>query len=235
MGYVIRRSRGPRPCALARLGSFMLGVVAVAGCAVGPSYHTPEPHVPQTFDAVSRGAASRTPLDAASNGNATNVDMAGWWHALNDPELDSLVARAVQSNPDALIALNRLQAARTYEIAIVGSALPEVSASGAAGRGTGSDLSRGHADQALRSADTSSGLQHINQLGGFDAVWEIDLFGKYRREMQAARADAQATAAHRNAVLITVISDVARAYVDLRGLQVRASVLHAATRLPISM
>ncbi len=227
MRYVGRKSGRPRSCNLARLASLMLGVVVIAGCAVGPSYHTPESHVPPTFDADGRGAAGPASTDTASTGKSTNVDIAGWWHALNDPELDSLVARAARSNPDALIALDRLQAARTYEIAIVGSALPEVSASGAAGRGTGSDLSRGHADQALRSADTSSGLQHINQLGGFDAVWEIDLFGKYRREMQAVRADAQATAAQRNAVLITVISNVARAYVDLRGLQVRASVLHA--------
>ena len=157
----------------ARLASVVLGAVAVASCAVGPDYHTPEAHVPGTFDAVIRGAAGPAARDVPANSNATtNVDLAGWWHALNDPELDSLVDRAVRSNPDALIALDRLQAARTYEIAIVGSALPEVSASGAAGRGTGSDLSRGHADQALRSADTSSGLQHINQLGGFDAVWE---------------------------------------------------------------
>jgi NodT family efflux transporter outer membrane factor (OMF) lipoprotein len=204
-----------------RLGIFLLTAVAMASCAVGPNYRTPDTHVPATFDAVANGNAT------ASSNAATSVDVARWWHALNDPELDSLVERAVRSNPDLQIALDRLQAARTYEIAIVGSALPEVSASGAAGRGTGSDLSRGHADQALRSADSSSGLQHINQLGGFDAVWEIDLFGKYRREMQAARADAQATAAQRNAVLITVVSDVARAYVDLRSLQMRASVLHA--------
>ena len=212
---------------LTRVATFLLTAIAVASCAVGPDYHTPDAHVPTTFDAVTRGVASPAVSSTADPAVSSDVDVAAWWHALNDPELDSLVERAVRSNPDLQIALDRLQAARTYEIAIVGSALPEVSASGAAARGTGSDLSRGHADQALRSADTSSGLQHINQLGGFDAVWEIDLFGKYRREMQAARADAQATAAQRNAVLITVVSDVARAYVNLRGLQMRASVLHA--------
>jgi NodT family efflux transporter outer membrane factor (OMF) lipoprotein len=56
-------------------------------------------------------------------------------------------------------------------------------------------------------------------------VWELDIFGKYRREIEAARADTQADAAARNAVLVSVVSDVARAYVDLRGLQVRAAVL----------
>ena len=245
---------------LTRLACLVATAITVASCALGPSYHTPDVHLPATFDRIARepvgqaaggpvsqavdepvGQAARAGASAGNNsakpaGNngwmptdnpTSNVDMTSWWHALNDPELDSLVERAVRSNPDLQIALDRLQAARTYEIAIVGAAMPEVSASGAAGRGTGSDLSRGHADQALRSADTSGGLQHINQLGGFDAVWEIDLFGKYRREMQAARADAQATAAERNAVLITVVSNVARAYVNLRGLQMRASVLRA--------
>jgi NodT family efflux transporter outer membrane factor (OMF) lipoprotein len=202
---------------LARLGSALLSAVGIVSCAVGPNYRTPDTHVPAKFEAVSGTDSHGVP----------EVDLATWWHALHDPELDSLIDRAVHSNPDLQIALDRLQAARTYEIAIVGTVLPDVQASGAAARGTGSDLGRGRADQSLISADSSSGVQHINQIGGFDSVWEIDLFGKYRREMQAARFDAQATAAQRNAVLITVISDVARAYVDLRGLQMRASVLHA--------
>ncbi len=61
--------------------------------------------------------------------------------ALNDPELSSLVARAVEANPDVQMALDRLQAARTYEISMVGTVLPTAEASAAAGKGTGSDLS----------------------------------------------------------------------------------------------
>ena len=59
---------------------------------------------------------------------------------------------------------------------------------------------RGRAAQPPGSADNTSGLKHINELGGFDSVWELDVFGKYRREIEAARADAQATLAQRNAV-----------------------------------
>jgi NodT family efflux transporter outer membrane factor (OMF) lipoprotein len=80
------------------------------------------------------------------------------------------------------------------------------------------------------SADNTSGLKHINELAGFDAIWQIDVFGKYRREMQAARADAQADLAQRNQVLIAVIANVARAYVDMRGLQTRASILRNAQK-----
>jgi len=152
-------------------------------------------------------------------------ELATWWRSLNDEELNSLVDRAVRSNLDLQIALDRLQQARAYEAVVLGYALPEVDASGAAGRGTGSDLSKGRADQALRSADNGTGLQHINTIVGFDAVWELDLFGKFRREFQAVRAETDAVRAARYDVLTSVIGNVVQAYVDLRGLQVRAGIL----------
>ena len=81
----------------------------------------------------------------------------------------------------------------------------------------------------MRSADTGAGLQHINTIAGFDAVWEIDLFGKFRREFQAVRAETEAARAARYEVLTSVIGNVVRAYVDLRGFQVRAGILHHAS------
>ena len=206
-----------------------LAFTILAGCAVGPNYHTPDEHPPADFAAVhgKSAVASRATSEAPQ---ATVVDFATWWSALNDPELDSLVTRAVAANPDVLMALDRLQAARTYEISIFGAELPTAEASAAAGRGTGSDLSRGRASNILRSADDSSGLKQINEIGGFDALWQIDVFGKYRREIEAARADAQATLAERNQILVAVIADVARAYIDMRGFQTRASILHNADK-----
>ena len=201
-----------------------LSAAALAACAVGPNYRTPRIPTPDRYDAV--------PAATAGNGAgapAPQVDPAAWWRSLGDPELDSLIERAVTGNPDLLVALERLQAARTYEAAVVGTVLPEAEASGGAGRGTGSDLTRGRAAPALTSANNTTGLQHLNEIGGFDAVWELDIFGKYRREIEAARYDEQATRAARNAVLVAVVADVARAYVDLRGLQVRASVLDSAS------
>jgi NodT family efflux transporter outer membrane factor (OMF) lipoprotein len=157
------------------------------------------------------------------------VDLATWWRALNDEELNSLVDRAVKSNLDLEIALDRLQQARTYETVVLGYALPEVDASAAAARGTGSDLTKGRADTALRSADSGAGLQQINTIAGFDAVWELDLFGKFRREYEAAKADTQAARAARYDILISVVANVVRAYVDLRGFQVYAGILHKAS------
>ena len=201
---------------VARILALGVWVTALAGCAVGPNYRTPKMPVPEGYA-------------AGSTASATPVDLAAWWHTLKDPELDSLIARAVSGNPDVLIALDRLQAARVYEAAVVGTVLPEAGASIGGGRGTGSDVTRGLASPGLRSADNSAGLKQINVVGGFDVLWELDVFGKYRREIEAARSDTEATRAARNGVLVAVIADTARAYVDLRGLQVRASVLDAAT------
>jgi NodT family efflux transporter outer membrane factor (OMF) lipoprotein len=200
------------------LKAVVVGVVlGAAGCAAGPNYRAPKPDTPPQFVANTSGQT------------VAQVDLAEWWKSLNDPELDSLVERAVKSNLDLEIALTRLQQARTYESVVLGHALPEVDASAAAGRGTGSDLARGRAVQPLVSADNTNGLQHINTLAGFDAVWEIDIFGKYRRAFEAARADMQSQLAARNAVLTSVVADVVRAYVDLRGFQIQVGTLREAT------
>jgi NodT family efflux transporter outer membrane factor (OMF) lipoprotein len=205
----------------------MLMAASLVGCAVGPSYHIPDEHPPAEF-AAGRGRASMTAKPSSQAPQAASVNFESWWRALNDPELDSLISRAVAANPDVLIALDRLQAARTYERGLVGAVLPDLNASAAAARGTGRDLTRSRASQPLVSADNTDGVSKINEIGGFDSVWELDVFGKYRREIQAARAESQASFAERNSVLVSVIADVARAYIDMRGLQTRAAILHNA-------
>jgi len=198
-------------------GRLAIGLaVCLAGCAAGPSYRQPAADAPAQFAATV--AQPPTP----------GPDLASWWRSLEDPELDSLVERAVKSNPDLEVALTRLQQARTYEAVVLGHALPEIDASAAAGRGTGTDLTRGRAQQPLVSANNSGGLQHINIIAGFDTVWELDIFGKYRREFEAALAYTQAAAAARDGVLTSVVADVVRAYVDLRGYQTQLGVLRQA-------
>jgi NodT family efflux transporter outer membrane factor (OMF) lipoprotein len=192
-----------------------LAIAFVTGCAVGPNYHRPQIPLPEHY------AAQPQSTDVKA------IDLAAWWHALKDPELDSLIDRAIAANPDVEIALDHLQAARTYEAGMLGVVLPDLEGSAAAARGTGSDLARGRASQSLVSADNSAGLQHINEIGGFDSVWELDVFGKYRREIQAARADTQALAAARDGALVGIISDVARAYIDTRGAQMHVVTLQA--------
>ena len=191
----------------------------LSSCAVGPHNHPPQIALPDHFAAAAPDAAQPPPANA--------IELAAWWHALQDPELDSLIERAIAANPDVEIALDRLQAARTYEAGMLGTFLPDALGSATAARGTGTDLTRGRAAQSLVSADNSAGLKHINELGGFDSLWELDIFGKYRREIQAARADTQALAAARDGVLVAIISDVARAYIDRRGAQMHVATLQA--------
>jgi NodT family efflux transporter outer membrane factor (OMF) lipoprotein len=207
---------------------FTIGIISGLGaCAAGPNYHAPKADAPPAFIAnVTSGSSSSAP--AIKTGPST-VDLTTWWQALDDAELNALVERAVKSNLDLDMALDRLQQARTYEAVVLGAALPKVDASAAAGRGTGSDLTKGRADQILRSADDGAGLQQINALAGFSAAWELDIFGKFRREIEAARDDTQAARAARSNVLTAVVADVVRAYVDLRGFQVQAGILHKAS------
>lgn len=195
-------------------------VLMLSGCAVGPNYHSPHTAPPPAFDAAA-------PLSDARAGPqpSGDADLTHWWHALNDPELDSLVDRAVQANPDIEIALTRLQEVRAQQAVLVGDALPAVSASGFSGRGTGSDLSRAGVAPALRAGDNKGDLAQIRQVAGFSASWELDLFGGYRRAIEAGRYDIEASAWARNAVLTSVIADVAAAYVDLRGQQMRLAIL----------
>ncbi len=201
-----------RPSRMARLLTLGGLLALLGGCAVGPNYHPPEETLPDHYAAQSTSAGGAT-------------ELASWWQALKDPELDSLISHAIAANPDVQIALDHLQAARTFEAGMLGTVLPDAEGSAAAARGTGSDLARGRAAQTLVSADNSASLKHINEIGGFDSLWELDLFGKYRREMQAAHADTQALVAARNGVLVAIIADVARAYIDLRGAQLHVSTL----------
>jgi len=190
-------------------------LLALSGCAVGPDYHPVAMTMPSNFDAVApKAGAGKTVVDAAS-----------WWRALNDPQLNALIDRAVANNLDLEVALDRLQEARIEEAASLSNSLPVAALSAATATGTGTDLTKGRADTVLRAGDSGRHVSQINSIGGFDAAWELDLFGKYRRALEAARYDKQAAAAARNNVLVSVIADVARAYIDLRAEQMRLAVL----------
>jgi NodT family efflux transporter outer membrane factor (OMF) lipoprotein len=200
----------------------LLAAGSLAGCAVGPNFHAPTAAPPPQF----AGTAATADAPSTPSASAAPVDPALWWRSVNDPELDSLVDRAVAANPVLEIALARLQEARTFEIAVTGRALPQIEAGSGGGRGTGTDLTRGgRVAGPLQSADHVPADSRITSISGGDLNWDIDLFGKFRREIEAARYDAQAAAAARDAVQVAVIADVVRAYVDLRGLQMQFAVL----------
>ncbi|HMA52299.1 MAG TPA: efflux transporter outer membrane subunit, partial [Magnetospirillaceae bacterium] len=196
-----------------RASLLLLGTL-LSGCAVGPDYDKPDLPAPDKFA-------------AAQGAKQPSVDPAQWWKTLGDEELNSLVERAVAANPDLAIALYRLQEARTQEAVLLGNALPKGDFAGGAANGTGSDVTRGRVPSLMTSASNTadSPTKQIKQIGGFDAMWELDLFGQYRRAIEAGIYDAEAAAEARNQALVSVISDIVRSYVDLRGLQMRLAVL----------
>jgi NodT family efflux transporter outer membrane factor (OMF) lipoprotein len=166
-------------------------------------------------------AASEAPVKPARWADA---DLGQWWRSFHDPELNSLVERAVAANLDIEIALDRLQEARTLVLQWVGASLPSGEATASKSVGTGSDDTRSRVDQGLHAATNTAGYERLTQVGGFAGGWDFDIFGKYRREIEASFYDAEAAADNREGVLITVVADVARAYLDLRAFQARLAV-----------
>jgi NodT family efflux transporter outer membrane factor (OMF) lipoprotein len=197
-----------------KLATPILAVAGLSGCTVGPNYHPPATTMPSSF--VSAVPPATQP--------AVAVDVSQWWKSLDDSELNSLVERAVAANPDLQIALMRLQQARAEEYAIGGIALPEVDAYGAVGRGSGTDSVKGRIPTLLDSGVNTTGLQEVTEAVGLGAQWDLDVFGGLRRELEAAKYDTQAAAEARNDVLITLVSDVARAYMDERAAQLRLAI-----------
>jgi NodT family efflux transporter outer membrane factor (OMF) lipoprotein len=144
-----------------------------------------------------------------------------WWALLKDPELESLVDRAVAANPDIEIAADHIRAARSDEIAVRGMALPDVEASAGAGRGTGTNSAKGRVSGPLNAATNTTGLSEITHVAGFDAGWELDLFGKSRRALEAAQYSTDVAVEQRNAVLVSVVAELAREYIETRGIQAK--------------
>jgi NodT family efflux transporter outer membrane factor (OMF) lipoprotein len=207
---------------LAPIFSLLLGATAcgsLAACAVGPDYQPPDTPMPANFV-----AASATAKPAGGRGGRA-VDPTQWWRALHDRELESLVERAVAGSPTLEVALNRVQEARAQEAVVVGIALPMLEGSEGGALGTGSDLARGRAAPALVAAENGTGFTQVTNIVGFDAAWELDFFGKLRREIEAAHYDVHAAIAARNIVLVSLIADVTRAYLEMRALQMQLVVL----------
>jgi multidrug efflux system outer membrane protein len=174
----------------------ILPALLAAGCAVGPNYETPAQPAPGAWgEKVEAGA----------------VDLARWWMLFQDPELDRLVERAAKSNHDLRIAEARLREARGRRAVAAGGFLPEIDGSFSASQGR---------DSANGPFGGSPGsLYSTDFRGGFDATWEIDLFGGLRRGLEAAGAEVEASVQDRNAVLVSLLGEVARNYIQVRGAQ----------------
>ena len=184
----------------------------LAGCrAVGPDYVAPKPSVPASFT-----EAERTPGQASE---APFVDDA-WWKNFGDSILDTLIAHALKSAPDLAEAQARVREARALQGIAGASRYPTADATGEYARNLGSE----NVPTGVPPGGLGPGIHSNLWQAGFDASWEIDIFGGIRRSIEAADASYQAVAEDRADVTLTLIAEVARDYIDLRGAQRRIEV-----------
>lgn len=177
-----------------------LVLLAVGACTQGPDYVAPIPDAPQGWS---------LPYATAPQGRE-------WWQAFDDPQVAALVVRALAANPDLAAAEASVRAARALVDKAAGGTWPQVD--GAA------DASRGRTP-ATETGGTKTKARTANSFGlGFDATWEVDLWGRLGRQVEAAAASAEATQAQADGVRLTLVGDVVRTYVELRGTQLRLRV-----------
>lgn len=195
----------------------ILLALGLAGCAVGPDYQAPKPVVPGSYHGLDSQEESK-PQTSAIN--------ARWWRSFNDPQLDSLIDRAIAGNLSLQQTVLRIAGAREQLTQAQGSLFPSLGASAKVTRqqlGLKGLLEANGATDQLDSnvASQLNGLtQPVNLYqGSFDASWELDLWGKVRRQVEAANAQQQAAIEQRNDALVSLEAEVARAWLQLRGAQ----------------
>ncbi len=190
------------------ISSLLAASLVLAGCAVGPRYVRPQ--TPQTaagpFVSTAPEAAVNAPLPA------------NWWRLYDDPVLDRLVGEALARNQDLKVAAANLAYAR----AVLGEAR--------AGLLPTTDLTAGPSYGRSAIADANAAAAGVSPLNawsygaGFNAAYQVDLFGRVRRTIQAAHASADQVQAARDAVRVTVAAETAGAYANLCGYARQAEV-----------
>src|SRR5438105_8376031 len=193
-------------------------LVLAYGCSVGPNYQKPDLRVPSTWN------------EARQDGVETrSAELTRWWTAFNDPLLNSLVQRAIQSNLDLRFAEARIREARASRAVTAAGEWPAVDVSSSYKRIRSSENAFAVSPQGGGgpSSFPGSNLDQNFYQAGFDASWEINVFGSVRRSEQPADATIEANVENRRDVLVTLLGDVARNYVDVRGFQSRLEVARA--------
>lgn len=185
----------------------------LAGCTVGPNYHQPAVKTPaQWSQPLTNGVTSQENQEDA------------WWKNFHDAELDSLIARAMQTNLDLRIVEARVRQARAEKGFAQADYWPTVNASGSYSR---QKQSENQPIVGFLNIPSSVPFENDVYQAGFDAAWEIDLFGGKRRAVQAATAELAAAQCSRRDVMVTLLSEVARNYVQTRGAQQQLAILQS--------
>jgi multidrug efflux system outer membrane protein len=195
-----------------RLLALVLVLPGAGACAVGPRYTPPAVPVPEAW------------VEARAGSGTSERALGAWWTEFHDPILDDLVAAAVAGNLDLKIAAARIREARAAHGIAASAALPELDAEAAYARTKRSEAVPPFKGAAGGSSPFGPRVQNAFE-AGFDASWEIDVFGGVKRDKEAALAQVEAAEEGRRDALVTLLADVARNYVELRGAQERLRIL----------
>ncbi len=187
-----------------------LTALGLAACAVGPRYQQPStpPTAAQPFASSQAGIAEDQPLPAT------------WWRLYQDPVLDGLAQQALTENQDLKVAASNLVYAQALLEEAKAGRYPSTDLSGGATYGKSGQGSGGGG------AGTGGGGAHMTYSGGFTAAYQVDLFGRIRRTIEAARANAEAVRGAEDAVRVTVAANTALAYANICGLGEQLAVAH---------
>ncbi len=189
-----------------RLSPYLFCCVALLGCKVGPNYERPKMPTPEKF----RGVESTAGQESIAN--------IPWWELFKDQQLRELIKVALEQNRDLKIAVERIEEARINFGISKADLYPHLDARVLGGAINPSDGSLTHVPEG--GGRDTTGLYNVAL--GFS--WELDFFGRIRRASEAQKAMLLATDEARRAVAISLVSDVAMAYVDLRGLDRRLEI-----------
>jgi multidrug efflux system outer membrane protein len=186
-----------------------LAIGLLAGCNVGPDYHRPKTTAPAQWVSPQVGGETNTLVTEAT-----------WWKSFHDVELDALIVRAAQSNLNLRAAVARIREARATARVAAADFGPTLDANGSYAR-------ERYAANGFPTYPPGIPLNADVYQTGFDATWELDVFGGTRRATQAARAEVVAAEFDRRNILLTVCAEVARQYVEARAYQRRLAVAEA--------
>ena len=180
-----------------------LAALTSACAPVGPDYQSPATVMPSAWSEAESPVAPTT--DAAT---------LHWWSQFRDPLLDSLIERAAQGNLDLRIAVSRIREARAQRTVAAANGLPAIDATG----------SYAGSRRSENTGSSGGGTTQDLFTAGFDAGWELDFFGRVRRQVEAAEAAVEASVEDRRDLLVTLTAEVASNYVEVRASQQRLTI-----------
>ncbi len=183
---------------------WVLTLSGLAGCTMGPDYRAVAPAVPSHWQA-----------EPAANLQQVNPEeLKNWWKNFGDTELDRLMDMALAGNLDIKIALARIDQARAERRGTRAELFPTV------------NITTGAQRQENPFPGLAPGIKYNMFELGFDALWEIDLFGRQQRRLESASAELDAAGEEYRQSLVTLTAELARSYINYRSLQNQLRITH---------